>query len=38
MTANFMWLPYQPWWALLLIAIDALIIWGLCVAPSPAGN
>ncbi|MFI0989033.1 hypothetical protein [Streptomyces exfoliatus] len=36
MIANFMWLPYTPWWALLLIAIDALIIWGLCVAPRPA--
>ncbi|MEU8675445.1 hypothetical protein [Streptomyces sp. NPDC048560] len=35
MIANFMWLPYTPWWALLLIAIDALIIWGLCVAPGP---
>ncbi|WP_282696551.1 hypothetical protein [Streptomyces sp. CC208A] len=35
MIANFMWLPYTPWWALLLIAIDALIIWGLCVAPRP---
>lgn len=35
MIANFMWLPYTPWWALLLIALDALIIWGLCVAPRP---
>ncbi|MFD7324128.1 hypothetical protein ACFV9D_23985 [Streptomyces sp. NPDC059875] len=35
MIANFMWLPYTPWWALLIIAIDALIIWGLCVAPRP---
>ncbi|MFC9245914.1 hypothetical protein ACFT7S_18460 [Streptomyces sp. NPDC057136] len=35
MIANFMWLPYTPWWALLFIAIDALIIWGLCVAPRP---
>ncbi|MFI8324134.1 hypothetical protein [Streptomyces sp. NPDC085529] len=35
MIANFMWLPYTPWWALLIIAIDALIIWGLCVAPKP---
>ncbi|MER7957848.1 MULTISPECIES: DUF7144 family membrane protein [unclassified Streptomyces] len=36
MIANFMWLPYTPGWALLFIALDALIIWGLCVAPSPA--
>ncbi|MFJ8660561.1 hypothetical protein [Streptomyces sp. NPDC093795] len=35
MIANFMWLPYTPWWAVLLIAIDALVIWGLCVAPRP---
>ncbi|WP_370416386.1 hypothetical protein [Streptomyces fradiae] len=35
MIANFMWLPYTPWWALLIIAIDALVIWGLCVAPRP---
>ncbi|MCL7425422.1 hypothetical protein [Streptomyces sp. YS415] len=35
MITNFMWLPYTPWWALLIIAIDALIIWGLCVAPRP---
>jgi hypothetical protein len=26
---NFVWLPYSPWWALLVIAIDFLIIWAL---------
>ncbi|MEU2244375.1 hypothetical protein ABZ572_33830 [Streptomyces sp. NPDC018338] len=35
MLANFMWLPYTPWWALLFSAIDVLVIWGLCVAPRP---
>ncbi|MFF4277002.1 hypothetical protein [Streptomyces sp. NPDC001536] len=35
MIANFMRLPYTPWWALVFIAIDALVIWGLCVAPRP---
>ncbi|MBX9421391.1 MULTISPECIES: hypothetical protein [Streptomyces] len=35
MIANFLWLPYTPWWALVIIAIDALVIWGLCVAPKP---
>ncbi|MFC8588023.1 hypothetical protein ACFUGD_26245 [Streptomyces sp. NPDC057217] len=35
MIANFMWLPHTPWWASLLIVIDALVIWGLCVAPRP---
>jgi hypothetical protein len=26
---NFMWLPSQPFWAIVLIAIDVLIIWAL---------
>ena len=26
---NFAWLPYSPWWALMVIAIDVLIIWAL---------
>ncbi|MFE2555040.1 hypothetical protein ACFXGT_03250 [Streptomyces sp. NPDC059352] len=31
--ANFMWLPYYPFWAMLLIAIDVIVIWALCAAP-----
>ncbi|RKT19491.1 hypothetical protein BX285_3949 [Streptomyces sp. 1114.5] len=31
MIANFLWLPYYPFWALVLIAIDAFVIWALCV-------
>lgn len=31
--ANFMWLPYYPFWAMLLIAIDVVVIWALCAAP-----
>lgn len=31
MIANFMWLPYQPVWAIVLIAVDAVVIWALCV-------
>lgn len=27
--ANFMYLPYQPLWAILVIALDVLIIWAL---------
>jgi hypothetical protein len=27
--ANFLWLPYQPLWAILVIALDVLIIWAL---------
>jgi hypothetical protein len=30
MIANFLWLPYYPLWAILLIAIDVFIIWALC--------
>ena len=26
---NFVWLPYSPWWALMVIGIDVLIIWAL---------
>jgi hypothetical protein len=26
---NFVWLPFSPWWALMIIAIDILIIWAL---------
>jgi hypothetical protein len=26
---NFVWLPYSPWWALLIIALDILVIWAL---------
>lgn len=26
---NFVWLPFSPWWALLVIAVDFLIIWAL---------
>ncbi|MQS11047.1 hypothetical protein F7Q99_01800 [Streptomyces kaniharaensis] len=31
MIANFLWLPYYPFWAVVLIAIDAFVIWALCV-------
>lgn len=29
MVANFMFLPYQPIWSLILIAIDVFVIWAL---------
>ena len=38
---NFVWLPYSPWWALLLIGIDVLVIWALATylsQPTPQGN
>jgi hypothetical protein len=28
--SNFAWLPYYPLWALVIIAIDVFVIWGLC--------
>ncbi|MFH9488471.1 hypothetical protein ACH4LZ_03515 [Streptomyces halstedii] len=30
--ANFIWLPYQPVWAIVSIAIDTFVIWALCTA------
>ena len=26
---NFAWLPLSPWWAIMVIAIDVLVIWAL---------
>jgi hypothetical protein len=34
--ANFTWLPYAPLWALLVIAIDVLVIWALVSARQQA--
>ncbi|MGW1814487.1 DUF7144 family membrane protein [Streptomyces sp. NPDC002125] len=28
--ANFVWLPYQPVWAIISIALDTFVIWALC--------
>ncbi len=28
--ANFMWLPHYPIWAIVIIALDVLVIWALC--------
>lgn len=30
MIANFVWLPYAPVWAIVLLIIDGFIIWALC--------
>ena len=27
--ANFLWLPYYPWWSILIIALDAVVIWAI---------
>lgn len=26
---NFVWLPTSPWWAIMVIAVDMLVIWAL---------
>ncbi|MFE9426538.1 hypothetical protein ACFYNO_26655 [Kitasatospora sp. NPDC006697] len=28
--ANFLFIPYQPWWSLTLVAIGVFVIWSLC--------
>ncbi|MFD9905076.1 hypothetical protein [Streptomyces sp. NPDC059063] len=30
MVVEFLWLPYQPLWALISLAIGAFVIWALC--------
>ncbi|ETT27696.1 DUF7144 family membrane protein [Rhodococcus aetherivorans] len=27
--ANFLWLPYYPWWSILIIALDVVVIWAV---------
>ncbi|MEU1512078.1 hypothetical protein ABZ490_07920 [Streptomyces sp. NPDC005811] len=34
MIANFAWLPWYPFWAVMLIVIDGFVLWALCVGPS----
>jgi hypothetical protein len=29
--ANFLWLPYYPWWSIIVIALDVAVIWALAV-------
>jgi hypothetical protein len=29
--ANFAWLPYQPWWSIVMIALSIGVIWALTV-------
>lgn len=35
--ANFMWVPYNPFWAIVLIAIDIFVIYALCT-PARSGT
>lgn len=34
--ANFLFLPYQPQWSIVLIALSAFLLWALCANPRPA--
>jgi hypothetical protein len=27
--ANFLWLPYQPWWSIIIITLNIFIIWAV---------
>lgn len=37
--ANFLWLPYFPWWAILIIALDVVVIWALATwEPRPVAT
>ncbi|MFI2228526.1 DUF7144 family membrane protein [Nocardia testacea] len=27
--ANFLWLPYYPWWSVLIIALNIVVIWAI---------
>lgn len=38
MVANFMFLPYQPAWSLIMIAIDIFVIWSLATYHSHRGR
>ncbi|MEV0649742.1 hypothetical protein AB0I28_31245 [Phytomonospora sp. NPDC050363] len=41
-TAQFLWLPHQPFWALIIIALDVFVIWALVtmtdIAPDEAAE
>ncbi len=36
--AHFLWVPYQPLWSLIAIAIDVFVIWALCTYRDTAGR
>ncbi|WP_328394230.1 DUF7144 family membrane protein [Nocardia sp. NBC_00416] len=27
--ANFLWIPYYPWWSIVVIALDIVVIWAV---------
>ncbi len=34
---NFLWLPYQPWWSIILIVLYVAVIWALASLGRAAG-
>ncbi|MFG3040483.1 hypothetical protein ACGFYZ_26680 [Streptomyces sp. NPDC048330] len=38
MIAAFLWLPYQPWWAIVLLTMNAFVIWALCASWTRAAD
>lgn len=30
--ANFLWIPYYPFWGIVVLALDVLVIWGLATS------
>ena len=36
--ANFFFIPYYPFWSLLIIALDVFVIWALCVYGSRSAS
>ena len=36
--ANFLWLPYYPFWALLIISVDVFVIWAVAVHGREGGR
>ncbi|MFF2330954.1 MULTISPECIES: hypothetical protein [unclassified Streptomyces] len=36
--AHFLWLPFYPFWSIILIAINVFIMWALCAGPYDEGE
>lgn len=36
--ANFLWVPYYPLWALVLVAVNLFIVWALCTGMHREGE
>jgi hypothetical protein len=36
--SNFFWIPYYPFWSILIIALDVFVIWSLAKVASAAGQ